>query len=40
MVGHLPRQKPKWKVALQNILFKQGDIVSHGEEAEKAEEES
>jgi len=35
----LLRQKPKWNVALQNILFKQGDIVSHGEEAEKAEEE-
>lgn len=36
----LLRQKPKWKVALQNILFKEGDIVSHGEQAEKAEEES
>ncbi|GAC1391152.1 MAG: hypothetical protein NVS4B11_05410 [Ktedonobacteraceae bacterium] len=34
----LLRLKPKWKVALQNILFKEGDIVSHGEEAEKAEE--
>ena len=36
----LLRQKPKWKVALQNILFKEGDIVKHGEEAEQAEEES
>ena len=36
----LLRQEPKWKVALQNILFKEGDIVKHGEEAEKAEEES
>ncbi len=34
----LLRQKPKWKIALQNILFKEGDIVSHGEEAEQAEE--
>ncbi|HEX4208273.1 MAG TPA: hypothetical protein VHZ51_29525 [Ktedonobacteraceae bacterium] len=33
----LLRQKPKWKVALQGILFKQGDIVSHGEEAEDKE---
>ena len=34
----LLRMKPKWKVALQNILFKEGDIVSHGEQAEKEEE--
>jgi uncharacterized protein len=34
----LLRQKPKWKVALQDILFKEGDIVKHGEEAEQAEE--
>jgi len=33
----LLRQKPKWRVALQNILFKEGDIVEHGEEAEEAE---
>jgi hypothetical protein len=33
----LLRQKPKWKVALQDILFKEGDIVKHGEEAEEAE---
>jgi len=30
----LVRQKPKWRVALQDILFKEGDIVAHGEEAE------
>jgi hypothetical protein len=34
----LLRQKAKWKIALQNILFQEGDIVQHGEEAEKAEE--
>ncbi len=25
----LLRQKPKWRVALQDILFKEGDIVEH-----------
>ena len=34
----LLRQKPKWRVALQNILFKAGSIVEHGEDAEKAED--
>ena len=34
----LLRQKPKWKVALQDILFKEGDIVKHGEQAEQDEE--
>src|SRR6202045_495833 len=34
----LLRQKPKWKVALQDILFKEGDIVKHGGEAEEAED--
>jgi uncharacterized protein len=34
----LLRQKPKWRVALQDILFKEGDIVQHGEEAEDAED--
>ena len=33
----LLRQKSEWKVALQNILFQDGDIVQHGEAAEKAE---
>ena len=32
----LLRVKPKWKKELQLILFKQGDIVEHGEEAEEA----
>ena len=34
----LLRQKPKWKIALQNILFQDGDIVEHGETAEEAED--
>jgi hypothetical protein len=34
----LIRRSPKWRVALQNILFKDGDIVEHGEEAEEAED--
>lgn len=34
----LLRQKPKWKVALQEILFKEGDIVAHGEQGEQAED--
>ena len=34
----LLRQKPKWKVALQDILFKEGDIVKHGEQGERDEE--
>ena len=33
----LLRLKPRWRVALQDILFKEGDIVEHGEEAEEAE---
>ncbi len=31
-------QKPKWRIALQSILFKEGDIVAHGEEAEEQEQ--
>src|SRR6476469_9592009 len=31
----LLRRKPKWRVALQDILFKAGDIVAHGEQAEE-----
>ncbi len=27
----------KWRVALLDILFKEGTIVEHGEEAEEAE---
>jgi hypothetical protein len=34
----LLRQKLKWKVALQDILFKEGDIVKHGEQGEQDEE--
>ena len=34
----LLRQKPKWRVTMQDILFKPGDIVKHGDEAEKDEE--
>jgi len=34
----LMRQKPKWRVALKDILFKEGDIVEHGEEAEEDEQ--
>jgi hypothetical protein len=33
----LARHNEKWRVALQNVLFKPGDIVEHGEEAEEAE---
>lgn len=31
----LLRQTPKWRVVLKDILFKKGDIVEHGEEAEE-----
>ncbi len=31
----LLRQTPKWRVVLKGILFKEGDIVEHGEEAEE-----
>src|SRR4051795_8804421 len=34
----LIRRTPKWKVALQHVLFTDGDIVEAGEEAEEAEE--
>ena len=30
----LLRRTPKWRVVLRDILFKEGDIVEHGEEAE------
>jgi hypothetical protein len=33
----LSRRKPKWRTVLQEVLFKEGDIVEHGEEAEEAE---
>ena len=31
----LLRRMPKWREILQGILFKPGDIVEHGEEAEE-----
>lgn len=31
----LLRQKPVWREILQGILFQKGDIVKHGDEAEK-----
>ena len=30
----LLRQQPTWRAVLQEILFQEGDIVEHGEEAE------
>ena len=33
----LLRRSPKWKIACEEVLFKPGDIVEHGEEAEEAE---
>ncbi len=35
---YLLRNKPRWRVAMQDILFKDGDIVEHGEEAEEDED--
>jgi uncharacterized protein len=34
----LARRKEKWRVALQKILFKEGDIVERAEQAEDAVE--
>jgi hypothetical protein len=34
----LARRKEKWRVALQKILFKEGDIVENAEQAEDAVE--
>ena len=34
----LLRRKPKWRLALQAILFKEGNIVERGEEGEEAED--
>ncbi len=31
----LLRRKPKWRAIMREILFKKGDIVEHGEEAEE-----
>jgi uncharacterized protein len=35
----LLRQKPEWRQIAQGILFKEGDIVEHGEAAEAAADE-
>jgi uncharacterized protein len=32
---YLLRRKPKWRDVVKEILFKPGDIVEHGEEAEE-----
>src|SRR5450755_5060364 len=32
----LLRKKPEWKQILEGILFKKGDIVKHGDDAEEA----
>ena len=32
----LLRQKPLWREILQGILFKDGDIVEHGDDAEES----
>jgi uncharacterized protein len=34
----LLRRKPQWRETLQGILFKPGNIVAHGDEAEEASE--
>ncbi len=34
----LLRKKPQWRETLKGILFKKGDIVQHGDEAEEASE--
>jgi uncharacterized protein len=34
----LLRRKPKWRAALQGILFQQGDIVALGKQGEEAED--
>jgi uncharacterized protein len=31
----LMRRKREWRVVCQDVLFKEGDIVEHGEEAEE-----
>ena len=35
----LIRRTPKWRVALEKVLFTDGDIVEAGEEAEEKEDE-
>jgi hypothetical protein len=31
----LSRRNEKWRIVLQDVLFKEGDIVEHGEQAEE-----
>jgi hypothetical protein len=35
----LARRNKKWRVALENVLFREGDIVELGEKAEEEEDE-
>jgi hypothetical protein len=35
---YLLRKTPKWRIALQAILFQPGDIVENGERGERAED--
>ncbi len=37
---YLLRKKPKWRAALQQILFTKGDIVEAGERGEQAEDDA
>jgi len=36
----LTRRNAKWRAALEKVLFREGDIVEHGEEAEEAADEA
>jgi uncharacterized protein len=36
----LLRRTPKWRAAMQKVLFTEGDIVEEGEEAEEAADEA
>jgi uncharacterized protein len=36
----LSRRNAKWRAALEKVLFRDGDIVEHGEEAEEAADEA
>jgi uncharacterized protein len=36
----LTRRNKKWRAALEKVLFREGDIVEHGEEAEEAADEA
>jgi uncharacterized protein len=34
-LGFLLRRTPAWRQVLRDVLFQDGDIVAHGEEAEE-----